>query len=451
MKLKPSYIVYTALAAVVCLAPSLGMLVSNGSTTAESDNVAAPHLFTEDGQFNVNVMSDAGDWFESNIAFRDQLVSFNSAIMETVFDTSSQPGEGGVITGTKGWLYYADSLNDYQGTEQLTDRELFDIAHSLKLAQDYVESQGGSFAFTIAPNKATLYAANMPYYYANGVVTSEGNYERIKAVLDEEGVNYVDLYSALSSSDEVLYHERDSHWTAKGASTAASELMDALDHAHRDWSSESSHTEIDYTGDLDQMLYPAFTASLSEVHYDNEPQYDYVNKVESNFDTKISTVSSGSGSLVCYRDSFGSALLPFLAEAYGSSYFSRSVPYPLATDLSATKASTVIIERAERFLPEMASNAPLVPAVEVEGGAKDASKAGVTKVKSAASGSDYVKVSGALSGELCTDALIYIEAPDGTVYEASPCVVNGKEGFQALLPVSKAAENATEYTVYISE
>ena len=30
-----------------------------------------------------------------------------------------------------------------------------------------------------------------------------------------------------------------------------------------------------------------------------------------------------SGSLVMYRDSFGNALLPFIAEAFGDAYFSR--------------------------------------------------------------------------------------------------------------------------------
>lgn len=453
MKLKPSYIVYTVIAAIICLVPSLGMLVSGTSTTAESDDVALPQLFTEDGSFNVDVMSDAGAWFESNIAFRDQLVSINSAIMEKVFDTSSQSGEGGVVTGTDGWLYYADSLNDYQGVDQLTDRELFDIAHSLKLAQDYVESKGGSFAFTIAPNKSTLYAQNMPYYYSCGVVTDEGNYERIKAVLDQDGVNYIDLYETLSSGDELLYHERDSHWTAKGAALSASTIMGALGHEHRDWANEPSHDENDYTGDLDQMLYPTFTSALSEVHYDNEPAYEYVKQVESNFETKISTTSKGSGNLICYRDSFGNALLPFLAEAYGKAYFSRSVPYPLATDLSTTGADTVIIERAERFLPNMAQNAPLVPAAQAKASVleqEDAKQAEASKLRSAASGSDYVKVMGVLSGEVGTDARVYVQTKDGSVYEASPCVISDEEGFQALLPADAVGDDASLLAVYLA-
>lgn len=448
MKPNHKHVVYVVIAAAICLVPSLGMLVHSGGVSADSDNVAAPQLFDKDGNFNVDIMSDAGDWFESNIAFRDELVSANSALQEHLFGTSSQSGDGGVVVGTDGWLYYADSLDDYQGLDQLNDRQLFDVAHSLKLMQDYVESRGGNFAFTIAPNKATLYAQHMPYYYANGVVTDEGNYERIVSVLEQEGVNYVDLYSTLSSEDGVLYHERDSHWTSKGASIAADKLMDSLGQEHRDWSKESSHLQNDYTGDLDQMLYPAFTSVLNEVHYDNAPQYSYVKEVESNFAAKINTTSKASGNLICYRDSFGSALLPFLAEGYGTAYFSRSTPYPVATDLDSTGADTVIIERAERFISEMASNVPLVPAAQAsKADWSDAEAVQVRLVKQSASGSDYVKVTGVISGaDVADGALIYIESGNGTVYEASPCVIDDAEGFQALLP---ADETADTYMVYV--
>lgn len=454
MKVRSVHVVYTALAALICLVPSLGMVAGTGGGTAsDSDSVAFPQLVDEDGQFNVSFLSDAGEWFEANIAFRDELISIDSALLEHAFGTSAQSGDGGVVVGTDGWLYYADSLNDYQGTSQLSDRELFDIARQMRLMQDYVEGQGASFAFTIAPNKATLYPEHMPYYYANGRVTSEGNYERITAVLDAQGVNYVNLQDVLSDGDELLYHERDSHWTAAGAAKAAEELMDALGQGHRDWSQEESYLLADYTGDLDQMLYPAFTALLDEVHYSNAPQFAYVEEVESNFDPKISTTSAADGSLVLYRDSFGSALLPFMAEGYGSAYFSRSVPYPVAIDMQATGADTVVVERAERFLPEMASNAPLVPAAQVDAKTWEALGAVAVQagtLRQSASGSEYVKVTGTLpAGELAVDALVYIEAVDGSVYEACPCTVNGSEGFSALLPLEVAADDVAQYQVYL--
>ena len=46
---------------------------------------------------------------------------------------------------------------DYTGADALTDRQVWAIARSLQLAQEYVESKGGSFLFTVAPNKLSLY------------------------------------------------------------------------------------------------------------------------------------------------------------------------------------------------------------------------------------------------------------------------------------------------------
>ena len=71
---------------------------------------------------------------------------------------------------------------------------------------------------------------------------------------------------------------------------------------------------MDFTGDLDEMLYPLALTEEKEIYYDKADVFAYVGEVESNFDPKITTVNPGStGSLVMYRDSFGNAILPFFA------------------------------------------------------------------------------------------------------------------------------------------
>ena len=55
-----------------------------------------------------------------------------------------------------------------------------------------------------------------------------------------------------------------------------------------------------------------------------------VEEISSNFDPRITTVNPvKEGSLVMYRDSFGNALLPYMADAYANAYFSRGIPYQL--------------------------------------------------------------------------------------------------------------------------
>ncbi len=98
------------------------------------------------------------------------------------------------------------------------------------------------------------------------------------------------------------------------------------------------------------MLYPLATTPEEEVYYDRQTTFAYVGEVGSNFDPKITTVNPvKEGSLVMFRDSFGNALLPFMADAYSSAYFSRGVPYQMS-EVDEKNADTVIVERAERFL-----------------------------------------------------------------------------------------------------
>ncbi|MCD7841933.1 MAG: hypothetical protein LUG56_05620, partial [Lachnospiraceae bacterium] len=151
-KLKIGFI---ALCVFLCAVPLLGFAVGGSrETSSENRELAAfPSLTTEDG-LNVNFLDELGDWYEDHFAFRSELVTAYGLITGKVFATSAQ--EDSVIVGTNGWLYYKDALPDYQGTNLLTERQLFDAAHTLAMIQTYVEENGASFAFTIAPNKMTL-------------------------------------------------------------------------------------------------------------------------------------------------------------------------------------------------------------------------------------------------------------------------------------------------------
>lgn len=322
---KKGNMIYVGFFFVLCLIPSVGMLLpqTQGSATENRKLAIWPQLRTEEG-WNTDFLSEAGEYFQDHFGFRQQLVTANALINGKIFGVSTADG---VIQGKNGWLYYKDSLSDYLGTEPMSERALFNVAHTLSMMQDYTEKSGAKFLFTIAPNKNTLYGENMPYYDSM-IVSEDKNMDRIEAYLEKENVNYVNLKEILESSDEVLYHERDSHWNNKGAALAGDALMTALDKEHTDYTQESYEECVDFTGDLDEMLYPLALTEEKEIYYDKADVFAYVGEVESNFDPKITTVNPGStGSLVMYRDSFGNAILPFFANSYANAYFSRGIPY----------------------------------------------------------------------------------------------------------------------------
>ncbi|KAI4449785.1 hypothetical protein C823_004318 [Eubacterium plexicaudatum ASF492] len=314
------------------------------SSSAENRETAkAPVLIKEDG-INPDFLNDAGAWFEDHFAFRNEAVTGYAMLLGKIFGVSAQQG---VIVGKDGWLFYKDSLEDFQGTGQMTDRQLFQVAHTLRMIRDYARKNGVRFAFVVAPNKNSLYGEYMPYYY-QPFRNHAGNLERLKKYLQKEQVHMIDLDEAFRSSSQVLYHKRDSHWNNEGAALAADRILTGLGKKHPSYADRTYELRADFEGDLDRMLYPAAIEPEEERYYIPSPQFTYCEEVESNFAPKINTRSAGSGSLVVYRDSFGNALLPFLAEAYEKAYFSRAIPYQMQ-DLSVHQADTLLIERAERF------------------------------------------------------------------------------------------------------
>lgn len=232
-----------------------------------------------------------------------------------------------MVLGTDGWLYYSGTLDDYQGRNLLSDRELFNIVHNLSLIQEYVEGQGSTFRLTIAPNKNSLYSGNMPYYYrkggriilpcsAPGFWLQEFNIQIYLMLLDP-GMRYCILKETPTGTTGARYW----HITA---------LMDSIGREHETYLNVPYEIQKVHTGDIDEMLYPLAAEPEEEYFYDKQQSFSYVNDVTDNMDEWIETVNPDKqGSILMFRDSFGESLLPFVADEMGKGYFSRLVPYNL--------------------------------------------------------------------------------------------------------------------------
>lgn len=404
----------------ICLLPFAGMLWKDSGESVENRTLAGTPVLKNEEGWNVDFLADAGAFFEDHFAYRQEMVTADAKVRGEIFGVSA---DDSVIQGTDGWLYYMDSLDDYLGRNVLSDRAVYNVAHTLKMMQDYIEGTGRKFVFTVAPNKNSLYNENMPYYYS--VKENEvSNIDKLQAVLEQEEVHYVNLHELFGKKEEILYHERDSHWNNKGAALAAEALMDALDLEHTSYENAEYEVRTDFEGDLDQMLYPNATTLEDEIYYAEPFAYEYVNEVESNFDPEIQTVNGEkTGSLLMYRDSFGNALLPFMAEEFGEAKFSRGVPYYL-DDMFFCNADMVVVERAERFIPDMAENPPVMQAPlallnyvgagdEVEQATCETTDEGL-----------YLKFSGIIDETLLqTDSQIYLRLDGEFTYEAFPMTV----------------------------
>ncbi len=274
---------------------------------------------------------------------RDGWISLRNRLLDHIFQTS---GTDQVIVGEEGWLYYGETAGHFTGEHRLTEAELQGVLDYLAALQTYFESRGQQFIFVCAPNKNTVYPDCMP---ANYLQAPGSDAARIYAGMQARGIPGPDVLALFGAVEGQLYHKLDSHWNNLGAATVADAI---LTQSGKDLAYAQNPFTIrrDFDGDLAAMLYPdGLTKQDEQVYYNQSFSYRYTSPVRTLMDMEITTRCDGvSGSLFMVRDSFGSSLLPFLAEGYGQCYFTRKAMETVLDE--TTSYDVVVLEIAERNL-----------------------------------------------------------------------------------------------------
>jgi hypothetical protein len=359
---KVAGIAFIALFFALCAVPLVGLILGYENANAEKRALAqAPELFREEG-FNVEFTREFDDYYSDNFAFRPNLVTLYAQVNAALF---AQSASDQVIVGRDGWLFFTPTLKDYEHMGMMSEDEISRLVKTLAIQQAWLENRGVDFIFTVAPNKASLYGQYMPERYI--VSNARSNAEMLGDALPGSGVNYVNLFDALSGSDVQLYHKLDTHWNNTGALTAANMLLSRLKELNPEFEyvpfDLAGYTvEMGWHGDLGAMLYP--TANLLDAQHAYGIEKRYTGRFQSPEDIIIRTAcGEGSLDLLMMRDSFANALILPLSNTFSTVTYSRAVPYDyfqLTADMDA-----VILEIAERNLPNMILQAPLLPAPPV--------------------------------------------------------------------------------------
>ena len=431
-------LLFTALCLILCLIPSVGMIAAPTTEPIGNERLSGPPSITNgDGSFNLSYFTELGSYFGKHFALRKEAIDADAKVTAGVFGTSNIDT---VTVGCDGWLYYTSSLNDYLGKNTMTSREVSDLVHNLDMIRRYTESKGTGFLFTVAPNKNTLYPEHMPYYDTLKVSDTH-NRDLVNAALKDSDVAYVNLFDLFAQQSEVLYFKRDSHWNNKGALLAYNAVMDALGKSHDDYAAANVSRRKDFTGDLAKMIYPAGSEKEYNDDYGAEDAYTYVTDTESVEDTLIQTQNpDAAGKLYMYRDSFGNALVPFFASAYGEAAFTKGYPMLLENDLDAYRPDTFVMELVERNLDWLITRPPVLSCQQMSyfkiSETLDTDIA--AEAKPAEYSSLYTQFSGTVDSSLLEDGdVIYVSVTDSTgnttAYECygTRAEEEGKSGYLA--------------------
>ena len=436
MKKKFWYILFVTVFFLACLVPSVGMIFAGPSPAAGNEApVAKPRVIKLNGDFNVNFLSDLQTYLGSTFYLRLEGITGWDTLCAKLFHTSVNED---VLIGPDGWLFYGGAVNDISGAEQMSEREIWCAARSLYLMQEYAQSQGAQFLFTVPCGKYTLYPSHAPSYVTVG---SSSNRERLMFAMETQDINYVNLYDVFTNQDQELYWQWDSHWTQLGAALAADALL-AETGRDTDYYDGPFSVAVDtHVGDLYEMIYPKGTAREADYTW-NGFTFSYLSNFHNYDDATIETENpDATGSLLMFRDSSGRSLYPYMAQSYGRALFSRLNNYRLDF-IAQQQADTVIVELAERTLPYLLKYPAVYPAPVRDASLLESAVMVDSNLEGDDSGKtmeDYVNLTGTLP-ETAMDAPVYVTV-DGAVYEAIP----NEGSFSAWLPLDCDWPNAQVY------
>ena len=322
-----------------------------------------PEVFTEEG-LNLALPVEFADYFMDRFAGRVQMVDAYSRLLGGLFGVSSNEK---VIIGRDSWLFFYETVGDFDGTAALCDADMEKLTQYLLSIQREAEARGQVFIVAIAPNKNTVYGEFMPARYIR--TDQPTNLDRL--LLNEE-LNILDLHEVLLSVNERVYYKTDSHWNALGARFVAREIMNVIEEetgVRADFNWEEFIFDIEMiTGDLARMLYPANPPrEATHVFEDSRQRFQTIGRFRTLDDMHITTESDGAPlKIAMYRDSFAESLIHYFSNAFSNAYYTRQTP-PNMNRAEFLEADVVIFQIAERRLPELLSflDAPAHEAVEV--------------------------------------------------------------------------------------
>lgn len=319
-------------------------------------------ILKEKPNININKIMDYPkeyeEYYTDNLAFKGSFVRLNSIIQYKILDTS--PAKY-IINGSDGWLFYNskyksnndDTLADYQRTNRYTVEVTESKKNALLNRQKLLKEQGIDMYMLILPNKGQVYPEFMP----SSIKKFSGR-SRVEEMIDylrentEIPIVYpMDTFNNYKSQYQ-LYYKLDTHWNDIGAYIGYVELMKAIDKnfKYRDLNElEITSKPID-SGDLSKMI--NMDGVIEDKQYSVAGVKDNIEstliKQDGNKELRYKSTNANGKKLLCFRDSFSTALIPYLSKEFEESVFLRDVPY--SEDLiKKEKPDIVIFESVERL------------------------------------------------------------------------------------------------------
>jgi hypothetical protein len=312
-------------------------------------------------------------WFETRFTFRDRLIEADGLLKVRLLGMSTSEF---VLVGEDGWLFYTGegALDAYRRTRPFTKDELDTWAHTIDTWASLCAKVNARLVVIVAPDKATVYSNAMPAW--TKPLAHESRFDQLASLIRARSdVDYVDVRPAFAEarrSGTPLYYRTDTHWNDLAGYIAARELASTLTRRYPaivlpPFVSSGTVTRLPLGGDLARFLglkrhlpdedvrvgLPDAQATVETVWGDHTVPWKRRADLKRDMKIEPHVRSSRPNAPVprafVLRDSFGNALVPYLAEYFGTAVY-RWTEWLDPQELEDFRPNVVIVEIAERYL-----------------------------------------------------------------------------------------------------
>lgn len=296
-------------------------------------------------------------YFFDHFGFRNLLIRLHGTLMvDGLHVTSNQS----VLLGKDGWLFLANegSLDDYRHADPFTSAELESWRSELEKRQRWCATHHIAYLVVFAPSKHSIYPEEMPDTYTR--LPQPSRLPQLVAYLKarQSPVDVLDLTWPLLDAKRYgtrLYQKTDTHWNDRGAWVGYQTIMAEV-RLKVPGVRVLSLADFDKVTTVRPGMDLAGLLGLSESYHEQSldlkariplrlpyVQQDVIEPIT------VNASAPAQPRVVVFRDSFFTAVLPWLAESLGrGAYFWE---YGFDTQaIEAERPAIVIQEIAERKL-----------------------------------------------------------------------------------------------------
>lgn len=263
---------------------------------------------------------------------------------------------------TAQWLFYAayNTMNYSLHRKPFTFEQLETWKRIMLRRQAWLKARGARYVFVIAPNSQSIYPEFLPDEL-QGVTQVTRADQLIEHLRVNTDIEVIDLRHALRQARQAnpqqrLFHRTDTHWNDVGSFYAYLDLAERLKLHYPSlkplrWDQFEITRKTTQGGDLAGVL--GGKDFFLEDRFDMVPRAPFVLRVarERHMEPVIraSAPDPDKVRLVMFRDSFGEAMMSYLAEHFEKSLFVWTDQFD-EQHLLDMKPTLVITEIVERFL-----------------------------------------------------------------------------------------------------